>query len=122
MNWSLLTKIVIPLVSILVVLGSAAEAACPTQPTSLMATGGKLSICSDEATTAVEIERNGVVQPTLPIALVPGVVVNLSGYLQCGAGTLKVRGVNAAGAGPWGGTVSATFPGCLSPVLGNPLP
>ena len=99
-------------------LAGVAEAACPaTQQPTIIAAGGKLSICSSEATTAVRLRVNGVVKPDLPIALVPGVVVDLAGYAQCDTGTLEVAGVNAAGVSPWSVPVSATFPNCSSPLL-----
>ena len=105
-------------------LANAAQAACPaTQPATLVAVGGKLSICSTESSTMIEIERNGAgpyVQ--IPLVLAPGVPVDLAGYTQCSVGTLKVRQSNGAGWGPWGASVSATFPGCLAPLLGPPLP
>jgi len=99
-------------------LAGSAEAACPTtQPTTIVATNGKLSVCSTEATTAVRLRVNGTVKPDLPIALVPGVAVDLAGYTQCAKGTLEVAGVNAAGAGPYGAPVDATFQGCVAPIL-----
>lgn len=111
-------------VGISLLLAGSAEAACPaTQPATLVAVGGKLSICSTEATTQIEIEKNGTgpyVQ--IPLVLAPGVPVDLTGYTQCAAGTMKVRHNNGAGWGPWGASVSATFPGCVAPLLGPPLP
>lgn len=107
----------------ILLLTSVAKAACPTQPATLIAANGKLSICSDEAITAVRIERNGVVQtPDIPITLVAGVPKDLSGLVMCSTGTLKAAGVNAAGVSPWGAPVSATFPGCVAPVWGPALP
>jgi len=103
--------------------GVASAVPCPSQPSTLLATNGELSVCADEAYTGVQIERNGVADPAiLPIVLAPGVPVKLTGFVMCGTGTLKVRGINAAGASPYGAATSATFPGCVSPKLGGPLP
>ena len=104
-------------------LAGVAEAACPaTQQPTIIAAGGRLSICSSEATTAVRLRVNGVVKPDLPIALVPGTVVDLAGYTQCAKGTLEVAGVNAAGVSPYGAPVDATFPGCVAPIIGPAIP
>lgn len=104
-------------------LAGSAEAACPTtQPTTIVATGGKLSICSTEAITSVEIEKDGTVLPAIPGPFAAGVQTNLSTFAACANTSLRARGINAAGAGAWSANVASTFPPCSIPKLLDPLP
>ena len=92
-------------------------AACLTQQTSIIAKNGKLSICSDEPTTSIEIEKDGVVQPPIPMVLQPGVTTDLTNFVSCANTSLRVRGINAAGTSPWSVAIASTFPNCLPPKL-----
>ena len=116
-----MTRLALILASL--VLAGAAQAACPTtQPGTLVATGGRLSICSTEAITSVEIEKDGTVLPAIPGPFAAGVQTNLSTFAACANTSLRARGINAAGAGAWSANVASTFPPCSVPKLLDPLP
>jgi hypothetical protein len=106
-----------------IIVAGIAQAACPTtQPSSIVAVGGKLSICSTEAISSVEIEKDGTVLPTIAGPFAAGVQANLSSFAACANTSLRARGVNAAGAGAWSANVASTFPPCSVPKLLEPLP
>ena len=119
MKTALFISLVVLLLVGACIIADAASAACPTPPsplpTTLIAVGGVLNACSVEATTSVELERDGVVLPALPIAMPAGANTILTGYVGCGKASYRIRGVNAAGPSGWSAPVSATFPNCAAP-------
>ena len=111
-------------VFLLLLFAGVAEAVCPAQPTSLVATGNELSACTDETgMTAIDLKINGVTMPRVPLTMVPGTPIRLTALVGCSIGTIQAAGVNAAGAGLWGAVLPVTFPPCTSAIrLGGPLP
>ena len=103
-------------IGLLFVAGAASAAVCPTQPSSIVATAGKLFVCSDEAVTSIVIEKDGVVK-SYPMALSPGIVVEVTGFAACATTSLRVHSVNAAGASPWSALIPSTFPPCTAPKM-----
>lgn len=99
------------------VASSASAAPCPTQPATLVALGGQLSICSNETVATVQLEKDGVVQPPITLALTPGVVTPLPPQTACALTSLRARVTNAAGSSPWGAVAPTTFQPCFAPAL-----
>lgn len=101
----------------LLVAAPAAWADCPAeQVPAIIATGGMIDVCVPEDMTSVDVEVDGNVQK-IPGPFAAGVQVPLVGVTACSDVTMRIRGVNAAGAGRWSDNVAVTFPPCGVPVL-----